>query len=200
MARGKQFMKVGLYTRVSTNEQHILPMQMDALKQYVERRQWQITLTVEDVTSGSSERPQRERLLKAAKKHEIDIILVWRLDRWGRSVADLVGSLHELNQLGIGFISITEALDLTTLTGRAMAGLLAIFAEFEHDLLREHVKAGIAHAKKLSKPHSQPQTAMRHQVQAAALFQQGMNKSKIALKNSISVARLSGDYWSAVSK
>ena len=142
-------MKVGLYTRVSTDEQHTLPMQMDALKQYVERRQWQIALTVEDVASGSSERPQREHLLKAAKKHEIDIILVWRLDRWGRSVADLVGSLHELNQLGIGFISITKALDLTTATGRAMAGLLAVFAEFERDLLRERVKAGIAHAKKV---------------------------------------------------
>ena len=186
LARGKQFMNVGLYTRVSTDEQHTLPMQMDALKRYVERRQWQIALTVEDVASGSSERPQRERLLKAAKKHEIDIILVWRLDRWGRSVADLVGSLYELNQLGIGFISITEALDLTTATGRAMAGLLAVFAEFERDLLRERVKAGIAHAKKLGKSHGRPQTATRHKSQATALFQQGMSKSKIAKELNIS--------------
>jgi putative DNA-invertase from lambdoid prophage Rac len=179
-------MNVGLYTRVFTDEQHTLPMQMDALKHYVERRQWQIALTVEDVASGSSERPQRENLLKAAKKHEIDIILVWRLDRWGRSVADLVGPLHELNQLGIDFISITEALDLTTATGRAMAGLLAVFAEFERDLLREWVKAGITHAKKLGKSHGRPQTAKRHKSQATALFQQGMSKSKIAKELNIS--------------
>ena len=63
-------MKVGLYTRVSTDEQHTLPMQMDALKQYVERRQWHIVFTVKDIASGISDRPQQERLLKAAKKRD----------------------------------------------------------------------------------------------------------------------------------
>jgi putative DNA-invertase from lambdoid prophage Rac len=179
-------MNVGLYTRVSTNDQHTLPMQMEALKQYVERRQWHIVLTVEDIASGSSQRPQRERILKAARQREIDTILVWRLDRWGRSVPDLVSTLHELNQLGIGFISITEALDLTTATGRAMAGLLAVFAEFERDLLRERVKAGIAHSKKMGKSHGRPSTANRHKSQALALFQQGMSKSKIAKELNIS--------------
>ncbi|CAN5372849.1 hypothetical protein BH10PSE19_BH10PSE19_04820 [soil metagenome] len=76
---------------------------------------------------------------------------MWRLDRWGRSVSDLVGTLKELSELDIGFISLIEALDMTTATGRAMAGLLAVFAEFERDLLRERVKAEIARQLNISR-------------------------------------------------
>ena len=68
-------------------------------------------------------------MINAARRREIDVVLVWRLDRWGRSVADLVSALQELTELGVGFVSLTEALDLTTPTGRAMAGLLAVFAQ-----------------------------------------------------------------------
>ena len=89
-------MRVGLYARVSTDEQHTLPMQLEALNQYVQHRGWIIKFAVEDVGSGASERPQREQLLKAARKREADAILVWRLDRWGRSLADLVITLKEL--------------------------------------------------------------------------------------------------------
>jgi len=70
--------------------------------------------------------------------------LVWRLDRWGRSVADLLATLQELDHLGVGFVSLTEALDLTTPAGRAMAALLAVFAGFEREVLRERVRAGLA--------------------------------------------------------
>ena len=65
------------------------------------------------------------------------MVLVWRLDRWGRSVTDLLATLQELEHLGVGFVSLTEALDLTTPAGRAMAALLAVFAEFEREILRE---------------------------------------------------------------
>jgi hypothetical protein len=68
-------------------------------------------------------------LLEAARRREIDVVLVWRLDRWGRSVTDLLATLQELNHLGVGFVSLTEALDLTTPADRAMAGLLAGFAD-----------------------------------------------------------------------
>ncbi len=78
-------------------------------------------------------------------------MLVWRLDRWGRSVTDLLSTLQELEHLGVGFISLTEALDLTTSAGRAMAGLLAVFAEFEREILRERVRAGLAQARKNGK-------------------------------------------------
>jgi putative DNA-invertase from lambdoid prophage Rac len=69
-------------------------------------------------------------------------VLVWRLDRWGRSLVDLVNTLQELMAIDVGFVSLSEALDLTTPSGRALAGMLAVFAEFERDILRDRVKAG----------------------------------------------------------
>jgi DNA invertase Pin-like site-specific DNA recombinase len=149
----KHPLKVGLYARVSTQDQQTLPMQLRALRTYVKQRGWTIVQQIQDVSSGASDRPQREHLLHAARRRELDAILVWRLDRWGRSLADLVVTLKELAELGVGFVSLTEALDLTTPTGRALAGLLAVFAEFEREILRERVNAGIANARQEGRPH-----------------------------------------------
>jgi putative DNA-invertase from lambdoid prophage Rac len=179
-------MRVGLYARVSTYDQHTLSLQMEAMHGYAHHRQWKISMAIEDIESGASTRPKREFLLQAARKREIDAILVWRLDRWGRSATDLILSLQELNDLKIGFVSLTEALDLTTATGRAMAGLLAIFSQFERDILKERVKAGIAHARKQGKPHGRPKSAVLKVENVKALFDQGMSKSAIAKKLAIS--------------
>src|SRR5208282_2884652 len=116
--------RAGLYARVSTNDQQTIPLQVRALREYAGRRGWAIALQVKEVGSGASQRQQREKLLDAAHRREIDGVLVWRLDRWGRSVADLLATLQELDHLGVGFVSLTEALDLTTPAGRAMAALL----------------------------------------------------------------------------
>jgi DNA invertase Pin-like site-specific DNA recombinase len=94
---------------------------------YASRRGWMIVAQIEEIGSGASLRPRREELLRAARRREIDAVLVWRLDRWGRSLVDLITTLKELSALGVGFVSITEALDLTTPSGRAMAGMLAVF-------------------------------------------------------------------------
>lgn len=173
-------MRVGLYARVSTQDQQTLPLQMEAMRQYAQARQWQVTLEVEEVSSGAVQRPKREQLLKQARRRELDAILVWRLDRWGRSLADLITSLQELNALGVGFVSLTEALDMTTPTGRAMAGLLAVFAEFERDILRERVKAGIAQARQQGKPHGRPATTRSKKEAVRALYSQGVSKARIA--------------------
>ena len=125
--------RAGLYARVSTNDQQTLPMQSRAMREYAARRGWTIAVNVREVGSGATKREAREKLLEAARRREIDVVLVWRLDRWGRSVTDLLATLQELEHLGVGFVSLTEALDLTTPAGRAMAGLLAIFAEFERE-------------------------------------------------------------------
>ena len=114
-------------------------MQLRALREYAVRRGWTVAMQVKEVGSGASERRMREKLIEAARRREIDVVLVWRLDRWGRSVTDLLATLQELEHLGVGFVSLTEALDLTTPAGRAMAGLLAVFAEFEREILRERV-------------------------------------------------------------
>src|ERR1022692_2200307 len=103
--------RAGLYTRVSTNDQQTIPLQIRALREYAARRGWTIALQVKEVGSGASQRQLREKLLDAARRREIDVVLVWRLDRWGRSVADLLATLQELDHLGVGFVSLTEALD-----------------------------------------------------------------------------------------
>lgn len=180
MARGQRIVKVGLYARVSTQEQKTLPMQLRALRTYVRQRGWTIVLQIQDVGSGASDRPHREQLMQAARRRELDAILVWRLDRWGRSLADLVVTLKELAELDVGFISLTEALDLTTPTGRAVAGLLAVFAEFEREILRERVKAGIAHARQEGRPHGRPPTARRKAFQVHRLYAHGVSKAAIA--------------------
>ena len=149
---------VGLYARVSTFDQHTIPLQIRALREYAARRGWTIAMQVKEVGSGAAQRELREKLLDAARRRDIDVVLVWRLDRWGRSVADLVSTLQELEHLGVGFVSLTEALDLTT-PGRAMAGLLAVFAQFEREILRERVRAGLAHARQNGKRLGRPQTA-----------------------------------------
>src|SRR5271170_7537575 len=154
--------RAGLYARVSTNDQQTLPMQSRAMREYAARRGWTIAVNVREIGSGAAKREAREKLLEAARRREIDVVLVWRLDRWGRSVTDLLATLQELEHLGVGFVSLTEALDLTTPAGRAMAGLLAIFAEFEREILRERVRAGLAHARQTGKRIGRPITAALH--------------------------------------
>ena len=96
---------------------------------YVANCGWKAALEVQDIDLGATLRPTREELLKAARRRELDRIIVWRLDRWGRSLLDLVAILQELVSLDVGFVSLREALDLTTPSGRARAGMLAVFAE-----------------------------------------------------------------------
>lgn len=113
----------------------------------------------------------------------------------GRSVTDLLATLQELEHTGVGFVSLTEALDLTTPAGRAMAGLLAIFAEFEREILRERTKAGRAHARANGKRLGGPATAAVHVAEIRKLHRAGVSKSEIARRLNIgrtSVRRIVG--------
>ena len=157
--QGKKALRVGLYARVSIHDQKTLPLQLSTMRDYAKKRSWAVAVEVKDVGSGATTRPQREKLIEAARRREIGLVLVWRLDRWGRSLVDLVNTLQELNALDVGFVSLCEALDLTTPSGRALAGVLAVFAEFERDILRDRVKAGIEQARKDGKPQGRPMTA-----------------------------------------
>ncbi len=98
--------------------------------------------------------------------------------------------LRELTDIGVGFVSLTEALDLTTPAGKAMAGMLAVFAEFERDILRERVKAGIAHARANGKNHGRPQTAATQKDEIKKLSKKGLNNSEIARKLKIGRASI----------
>ncbi len=187
--------RVGLYARVSTNDQQTLAMQNRAMREYAARRGWTIVLQVREVNSGAARRKAREKILEAARRREIDLVLVWRLDRWVRSVTDLLATLQELEHLGVGFVSLTEVLDLTTPAGRAMAGLLAIFAEFEREILRERTRAGLAHARENGKRLGRPATAAAHAEEVRTLHRAGISKSEIARRLQIgrtSVRRILG--------
>jgi putative DNA-invertase from lambdoid prophage Rac len=186
-------LRVALYARVSTHDQQTLPLQIRALNEYAAKRGWTIAAQIKEVGSGASQRELREALIATARRREIDVVLVWRLDRWGRSVADLVSTLQELQHLGVGFVSLTEALDLTTPAGRAMAGLLAVFAEFEREILRERVRAGLDHARQRGKRLGRPPSVVHKAVEARKLYRQGTSKSAIARRLQIgrtSVRRL----------
>jgi putative DNA-invertase from lambdoid prophage Rac len=132
------------------------------------------------VNSGAAEREAREKLIEAARRRDIDVILVWRLDRWGRSVTDLLATLQELDHLGVGFVSLTEALDLTTAAGRAMAAMLAVFASFEREVLQERTRAGLAHARQNGKKLGRPMTAGLQAAEIGKLHRAGITKSEIA--------------------
>src|SRR5271166_776140 len=172
--------RVGLYARVSTHDQQTLPLQMRAMQEYAARRGWTIAAQIKEVGSGAAERELREKLMAAARRREIDIVLVWRLDRWGRSLVDLVVTLKELAELDVGFVSLTEALDLTTPTGRAMAGLLSVFAAFEHEILGERTRAGLAQARENGKRLGRPATATLRATDIRKLHRAGVTKSEIA--------------------
>ena len=184
--QGQKAPRAGLYARVSTHDQQTLPMQLAAMRDYARKRKWTVTVEVKDVGSGATMRPKRESLIAAARRREIDLVLVWRLDRWGRSLVDLVSTLQELNALNVGFVSLSEALDLTTPSGRALAGMLAVFAEFERDILRDRVKAGIAQARSEGKPHGRPKTAANLVPEMRRLRNQGLSNRAIAKRLSVS--------------
>ena len=140
-------MRTALYARVSTSDKGQDPeMQLRELREYCERRGWTISGEYVDIgVSGAKDsRPELNRLMADAKRRKIDAVLVWKLDRFGRSLKHLFHALGELEALGVAFVSLRDAFDLTTPAGRLMFNLVASVAEFERDLIRERVKAGIA--------------------------------------------------------
>lgn len=173
-------LRAAIYARVSTINQHTIPEQVRQLEELAARRGWKIIRTVREVASGASKRAKRDDLLDAARRRELDAILVWKLDRWGRSVADLVTTINEMTALGVAFVSFTEALDLSTPSGRALAGMLAVFAEFERDLIRERVRGGLERARRDGKRLGRPPTAASHAAEARALRRSELSHAEIA--------------------
>ena len=152
-------MKAAIYARVSTLDKgQDTEVQLRDLRSYAQARGWIIAGEyVDKGQSGAKDRrPELDRLMKDVRKRKVDLILCWRLDRLGRSLKHLILTLDELQSVGVGFVSYNENLDLTTSTGRLMFQLLGAFAEFERNLIKERVKAGLANAKakgaKLGRP------------------------------------------------
>lgn len=173
-------LRAAIYARVSTVDQHTIPEQVRQLAELARRRGWEVVRTVREVASGAAKRAMRDELLAAAHRRELDAILVWKLDRWGRSVADLVTTLHEVSALGVAFVSMTEAIDLSTPSGRALATMLAAFAEFERDMLRERVRGGLERARREGTRLGRPPTAATHAAEVRALRRRDLSHAEIA--------------------
>ena len=141
-------MQVGIYARVSTTEQNV-DMQLKELREYCKRMNYGVFQEYVDVgISGSKEsRPQFNNLLNDMRKKRFDAVLVWKLDRIGRSLQHLLQILQELNYKNIGFISYNQNIDTTTASGKLLFQIMGAFAEFEREIIRERVKAGKAKSK-----------------------------------------------------
>jgi len=135
--------KVAIYTRVSTDEQKT-DLQLMDLKEYVQRRKYEIFNFYEDIVSGATkERKALDQLMDDAKKRKFDIVLVWKFDRFARSLKMLVDSLALFQELGIDFISYKENIDTTTSMGRLIFHINSAYAEFEREIIKDRVIAGI---------------------------------------------------------
>jgi len=165
-------MRVALYGRVSTAEQNA-SMQIEELRAYCQRRQWEIVEEFIDAgVSGSKEsRPALNRLLADAKRRRFDTVLVYRYDRFARSLRQLVNALAEFDALGIHFVSLHEGVDTSTPNGRLVFGIFASIAEFERELIRGRVRSGLAAAKArgthIGRPNSDVDTARIAQLRAS---------------------------------
>jgi DNA invertase Pin-like site-specific DNA recombinase len=174
-------MKIAIYARVSTKDHQSNSMQINDLREYARLRKWNVVRVFEEVKSGvSARRPKYSELLKEARQRKFDGILVWKIDRWGRSSRDIINSLYELQELGVSFISFNETIDFSTSHGRAMAQLIAVFANLERDLIGERVKAGVANAKKNGRIVGRPKKINeKHIAKAKQLQSEGYSHSKI---------------------
>ena len=182
----EEIMRAAIYARVSTHDQNTIPMQIKKCREYAKARNWTVSHIMKDIASGAKQRPQRDDILKLARKREIDTVIVWKLDRWGRSTSDVVGTLEELRELNVKFVSITEALDFSTAMGRAMSGLLSVFAEFERELIRERVKAGLDQARSKGIRLGRPPLVQLKEKEIKAHFKKSKNISSTARRFKVS--------------
>ena len=147
--KSQQKKRAALYARVSTvGERQDPETQLAALREYAERRGFEVAAEYIDTGSGrDEERPAYQRLREAARRREVDVVLVWRYDRFARSTQALISALGEFRALGVDFISCQEQIDTTTPQGEMVFGIMASLAQFESSLISERVKAGMQRAR-----------------------------------------------------
>src|SRR6478609_7164631 len=150
MNAAKSPKRVALYLRVSTTDQSIRNQSRE-LQAIAERHGWEIVATFKDEgvsgAKGRDERPGLDKLLQAVARKEFDLVAAWSVDRIGRSLVDLVGTLQELHAKHVDLYLHQQGIDTTTPGGKAMFQMMGVFAEFERSMLRERVNAALARAR-----------------------------------------------------
>ena len=151
--------RVALYARVSTTDKKQDPeMQLAELRAFCLAREWQIVGEYTDYCSGAKEsRPELNKLVTGASQRAFDIVLVWKLDRFARSLKHLVTAVSQFEALGISFVSLRDQIDMTTPAGRLMFQIIGAMAEFERSLIVERTRAGISRARAKGKRLGRPQ-------------------------------------------
>jgi len=182
--------RVAMYARVSTHNGQDPEMQLREMREYAQHREWIMSEYVDTGVSGSKDsRPELNRLMADAKHRRFDAVLVWKLDRFGRSLTHLVNALAEFEALGIAFISLKDNLDLSTPAGRLMFQIIGAMAEFERALIQERVKSGLRNAKAKGKRLGRP-TVQIDAGEITRLQGQGLSMASIAKTLGVSVGTI----------
>ncbi len=184
-------MRVGIYARVSTREQSPESQLLD-LRQFCAARGWEIVKEFVDVgiSGAKDERPALRDLQEHAKRRLIDVVLVWRFDRFARSLKHLLNTLHELNELRIHFVSYQEGLDTSTAQGRLTFSLVGAIAEFERELARERIMSGLRNARAKGSQLGRPNAEFDLE-KALQMHKEGRNLREIGAELNVSAATLS---------
>jgi putative DNA-invertase from lambdoid prophage Rac len=182
-------MRVATYARVSTADQSV-ERQVRELRKYAQARGWEIVREFCEVAGGAGQkRPQRDKILAMARRRALDAILVHALDRWGRSVQDLVLTMAEIETLGVAFV-VPGHIDMTTPMGRMLAHFLGAVAEFERELIRERVRSGLANARAKGKRLGRPPAIKFRVEKGLSLIEQGKTYREAAHKSGVSISTL----------
>ena len=146
-----------IYTRVSTLDQHP-EMQEQELKEYVARRNWILhqVYTDKGVSGAVEKRPGLDAMMSDCRRRKVDVVIVWKFDRFARSLKQLLNALELFRELGIGFVSCTEAIDTSLPHGEMLFQIIGAIAQWERSLIVERVKAGLQHARSLGKKLGRP--------------------------------------------
>ena len=173
-------MRVAIYTRVSTSDQ-TCETQRHVLHQFISARGWTLAREYSDTMSGATNsRPNLNQLMADARKKRFDAVLVYKFDRFGRSMQHLVTSLDEFNALGIAFISYSEGIDTTTPSGKMVFGVLASLAEFERSLIRERTSLGMMRAKREGKHCGRPKAQFSRLKAQRLVLDEGLSRRSAA--------------------
>lgn len=178
-----------LYGRVSTVEQHC-ELQLEDLRRFAAGRFAQVHEYVDIGVSGAQRRrPQLDALMRDAAKRQFDVVLVWKFDRFARSLKHLIDSLEEFRSLGIHFISYTEGIDTTTPSGELVCHIVGAVAQFERDLIAERIRAGLAHARAQGKRIGRPRASVDDE-RVVLLRKQNKSLREIAETLDVPVSRV----------
>lgn len=187
MTKQSKQLRVALYARVSTDKQST-ENQLQELRGAAERLGWAVVDEFVDKgisgAKGRAERPKLDALLKGVARKEFDVVAAWSVDRLGRSLIDLVNMLQELHSTGVDLYLHQQGINTTTPAGRAIFGMMGVFAEFERALIQERIRAGLARARKSGTKSGQaigrPQASEQIEARIRELRAQGLGMLKIA--------------------